>query len=322
MQHYRNKITYSLPLSDACGISPLADERLNSICQAINDWMICSGDYDGIFQEVMAKCVRDGSVMIRLTVKRYDANKSSCSDKDEEWNTVQQASFVSQILHRFPQISCICYNETHDQSRPTKDSPLHLIHGENMFLLEQTPSGLSYRISPDSFCEVNHEVEDLQYAQTVEWIKRGTGYQNAILICSGRDINSYGLGFGSLRNGDNGDKVFSEVIVVQHCPLVMKDAIANFKRHKEGITATVLHLSKDEMAHGVKLALDAALERQNHPPVCVVTTGGRKGLDPTYLKFLKDHESVRCVIYNSCSTKSLEVDIEGFTSDAEGYYSE
>ena len=111
------------------------------------------------------------------------------------------------------------------------------------------------------------------------------------------------------------------MIAVQHCPLVAKDAEANFKRHEDVVKATVLHVTKDEMASSVSVALEAALKRQNrpHPSVVVVTTGGRKGLNPGYLEFLKDHQAVECIIYNSCSTKSLEVDISSFMSGPRGY---
>jgi tRNA/tmRNA/rRNA uracil-C5-methylase (TrmA/RlmC/RlmD family) len=322
LDHYRNKITYNLPLQS---LSPLADLKLNEVCQAIDNWM---HDHKkvSIFREVMAKCSRDGATMIRVTVQR-NTDTSTCStggsdddddndgSNDNDWDNAKQ-SFTSHLVQLFPAITCICYNETYNRSRPTKDAPLHLIHGDVMYLLEKTPTGLPYQISPDAFCEINHEVENLQYTQTVSWIKQ---FQGAILVCSGRDINSYGLGFGSIRN-DEGEHIFSEVVAVQHCPLVGKDANANFKLHQDEIKATVLQLSKDEMASGVSVALEAALERQNHPPVVVVTTGGRKGLNPGYLDFLKDNKAVQCIIYNSCSTKSLEVDMEGFISGPESYY--
>ena len=137
-------------------------------------------------------------------------------------------------------------------------------------------------------------------------------YPASFLILTMCSFN-FSLGFGSLRNKD-GTKVFSEVIAVQHCPLVARDAESNFTQHANEIKSTVLHLNKDEMTKGVSVALDAALKRNNYPPVIVVTTGGRKGLHCDYLNFLKSHTSIQCIIYNSCSVKSLEVDVEGFLS--------
>ena len=332
--HYRNKITYNLPLSSSSNLSPLADVQLNEVCQSINDWATQQKSFP--FREVMAKCSRDGSIMIRLTVQKrkqsaclnngdtticqtYTETDARHADDDDNWNSETIKEFTSHVTSLHPNIKCICYNETYTKSRPTKDTPLHLIHGSNLHLLERTQSErrLEYQISIDSFCEVNFEVEELQYEQTVKWIQE---YQDAILIVSGRDINSFGLGFGSIQNNNSRGqrqkkkKVFSEVIAVQHCPLVAKDAIVNFSRHANEIKSTVLHLTKDDMARGVSAALDAALERQDYPPVVVVTTGGRKGLNESYLNFLTNHKSVECIVYNSCSMKSLVVDMEGFIS--------
>ena len=348
--HYRNKITYNLPLSSSSSnnnnnsgpsnLSPLADVQLNEVCQSINDWATQLESFP--FREVMAKCSRDGSIMIRLTVQRrkqstfIDTTTEQQSysnietdariliqadDNDDNWNSETIREFTSHLIRLYPNIKCICYNETYTKSRPTKDTPLHLIHGSNLHLLEHTLTEerkLEYQISVDSFCEINFEVEGLQYEQTVKWIQE---YQDAILIVSGRDINSYGLGFGSIQQNNYNStkkKVFSEVLAVQHCPLVAKDAIINFTRHANEIKSTVLHLTKDEMARGVSAALNAALVRQNYPRVVVVTTGGRKGLNESYLKFLTNHKSVECIVYNSCSMKSLVVDMEGFMSG--GFY--
>jgi tRNA/tmRNA/rRNA uracil-C5-methylase (TrmA/RlmC/RlmD family) len=309
LQHYRNKITYNLPLE---GLSPLAEMHLNEVCQGIHDWMH-EMEQHTLFREVMAKSVRDGSMMIRLTVQR----NINDGERDDHWNNLKD-QFVKHLTKIFPAIVCICYNETFNQARPTKDVPIIMLFGESMHVLEHTHTGLPYQISPDAFCEINHEVEDLQSVQTIEWIKE---FEGSILVCSGRDINSYGLGFGTIQDRV-GDKFFSEVVAVQHCPLVAKDAEANYARHADKVDATVLHLGKFEMANGVKKALDAALERQNHPPVVVVTTGGRKGLNPLYVDLLKDHPAVKCIIYNSCSTKSLVRDVEDFLAGPHGYYIE
>ena len=258
----------------------------------------------------MAKSAKDGAMLIRVTVQR-----NTTIGEEDNWDAIKGA-FSSHMTHLFPAIVCICYNETFNRSRPSKENPFIMLYGDAMHVLEKTPLGLAYQVGPDAFCEINHEVEMLQYEQSTSWIEE---FEGAILLCSGRDINSFGLGYGSIRN-KKGEKIFSEVVAVQHCPLVHRDAIANFERHSDKVKATVLHLSKDEMASGVAVALEAALERQNYPPVVVVTTGGRKGLNPEYLRFLKDHRSVRCIVYNSCSTKSLVVDMEGFLGGPEGYY--
>ena len=67
--HYRNKITYNLPLQCTAGgdesdngLSLLADKQLNEVCKSINDWAIerqqSSGLQQYVFREVMAKSSR------------------------------------------------------------------------------------------------------------------------------------------------------------------------------------------------------------------------------------------------------------------------
>jgi len=142
---------------------------------------------------------------------------------------------------------------------------------------------------------------------------------------SGRDVNSWGLGFGTMvqpgSTGTGGEKVFAEVVVAQHCPLVHRDALVNYARHKDKVRCTLLHLQKAEMAEGVADALKAAIARQeqSNVPVVVISSGGRKGLNPSYVRLLKETPAIRCVIYNSCSTKSLERDMTVLLDGPNGF---
>lgn len=305
LSNYRCKITYNLPLKES---SHLADKSLNHVCEEVHNWLMRQ-DNSKILREVMAKCVRDGSILLRVTVQRFqDENPRN------QWESYE-ADFIETITSRCPNVKCICYNEALNQARPTKDAPFHLIFGEHLYLMEKTHTGLPYQIGPETFQECNHEVEDLQIIDKTNWVKE---FQDGILVVSGRDISAFGLGYGTLRN-ENGGRVFKEVIAVQHCPLVNHDAQANYARHKDTLKSTVLHLVKDEMINGLKKCLNEVLERNNHPPVVVITGGGRKGLNPLFIQFLRDHSSVKGIIYNSCSSKSLSEDMELFLSGPNGY---
>lgn len=303
MEKYRNKMTYNLPLPQALSI--LAEDRINHVCREVDEWVKLHDQEKPLFREVMVKSTRDGCLLVRVTVQ-------DSIYAEEVWGP----AFVAHLRHLFPTIQCFCYNVAHSRARPTKDAPLRMLYGDG-HLVEHTLTGLSYQIGPDTFSEINHEVESLQSEKTVEWIKSFEGTR-AILLVSGRDVSSFGLNFGTIR-GSDGQMIFSEVVAVQHCPLVHKDATANFGRHSDKLKSTVLHRSKPEMVAGVAKALEAALKRQNHPPVVVVTTGGRKGLNPGYLAFLKENPTVSCIVYNSCSTKSLERDMEAFLGGAVGF---
>jgi hypothetical protein len=303
---YRNKITYGLPLL-ARGLSPLAQDNINEVCLHASHW----SNHLVNLKEVMAKCTRRGDILVRVTIqkKQHAAPAAGDNGKEDAW----VAALVHYFTQEFPLVLTICYNIAYDKSRPTKEAPLVIIYG-NGFVTETTVTGLEYQIGPDVFSEVNHEVEDLQYHQAVEWITTMHHQRPGILLVSGRDVSSFGLGFGSLKD-EHGDLVFAEIIACQHCPLVHKDAVVNFAKHSH-LRSTLLHLDKTEMVAGVQEALQAARNRHLCAPLIVVTTGGRKGLNPDYLKFLTT--TAASIVYNSCSSKSLERDMKGFVTAGGG----
>jgi len=268
----------------------------------------------------------DNSGWDRRTNQKRNRNKAAImlEQYEDKWEDLKEP-FVSHMTKNFPAIICICYNETTNHSRPTKEAPMHLLHGPDLHMTERTLSGnLPYIIGADTFCEVNHEVEKLQFDQKIEWINmHKRKYQGGIILCSGRDINSWGLGFGTMLDHPQGKKVFAEVVVVQHCPLVQRDALVNYARHEDKLKCTILHLQKEEMANGVANALEAAIGRQDRHhldiPVVIVASGGRKGLNPSYIKMMKETRAIQCILYNSCSTKSLEKDMTDLMDGRNGY---
>ena len=317
-ERYRNKITYGIPLPSPLSI--LAQDDVNQVCEIVAAFL-----YSNIFREVMVKTTRDGSLSVRITVQKTD---------EIDWKD----DFVKYMCHHCPTLECLCYNETETSARPTKDDPLHLLFGKK-HVLETTPppNPLTYQLSPDTFCEINHEVERLQYDQAKAWLlrycspvadacdsggpaeteKRNTITKTQTLLVSGRDISSFGLGFGSLLDAKN-RKLFKDVLAVQHCPLVHADAVANFERHSDIIDATVYHKAKQEMVDSIHghFKIPAGNGHESHQShdnniLVGVMTGGRKGLDPSYLDYLVSAEHLQVIIYNSCSTKSLVRDMEG-----------
>jgi tRNA/tmRNA/rRNA uracil-C5-methylase (TrmA/RlmC/RlmD family) len=280
-----------------------------------------------VFREVMVKATRDGSLLVRVTVQRSSTITSSSNEQEHANNSDASwgASFVQHLRTAFPTIQCVCYNVAHGRARPPKTAPLYFLYGaDRPYVMERTPNGISYQISPDTFSEINHEVERLQFEQTRAWMQEFEG-TDAILLVSGRDISSFGVGWGSLKGDRLGEKMFSEVVACQHCPLVNMDAVANFQRNCTDVQGTVLHLTKQEMAEGISGAVTAAQERQKKKkpsvlvPVVVVLTGGRKGLDSSYITCLLENSSVICIVYNSCSTISLVRDMEHFMGGEFGF---
>jgi predicted kinase len=358
---YRNKITYSLPLVSDDAYSDLAADEINNVCRAVQEWsdswrtdsahLSSNGVAEPvcvqskvIFREIMVKSTRSGTILVRLTVQ---ASRRADEYAGDPLDWPDASSFRGFLLTRFPSIDCLCYNIAEESiaARPSKEAPLHFLT-KNKVVMEVTPNGMDYQIGPDTFSEVNHEVELLQWEKTKEWIEdivtknlklqlsdstMKLSRQKRILIVSGRDVSSFGLSFGSLRcpsnlcsptdavtgsddklSGELG-RMFDHVIAIQHCPLVHRDALCNFARHEDKVKASVLHISKPDMVHGFEreISKHACPITGQRPMVVGVMTGGRKGLDPAYIDYLVSNPSVAGIVYNSCATKSLIRDMQG-----------
>ena len=134
----RSKRPYSLPIQE---ISNLAEDHINNVCRAVQEYKDNSGT---TIREVMVKATRCGHLLIRLTVQKPTL----------EWGK----AFQDYMIDRFPNIQCLCYNVAESAARPCKHSPLVFLT-DSEYVIETTPNGLSYQIGPDTFSEVNHQVE-------------------------------------------------------------------------------------------------------------------------------------------------------------------
>lgn len=285
--HYRSKIVYNIPLEN---LSDLAEHRVNEICETILSWKHCSS----ILREIMVKVSRRNEFMVRLTVIR--------SSSQEDW----QASIKAFLLDKHPNIVCLCYNEVIGESaKPSKHYESFHFLTDQRFLLETTPDGkYKYQISPDTFSEVNAYMEDQQCFMKQAWIREEEACADVLLV-SGRDVSSFALCY---RRDET-----QPVVAIQHDALVHRDAIVNLN---DSNNATVILSSKHEMSERLKGTAVLAQAESVH---CVMT-GGRHGLDPTYLQYLVSNQAIQCILYNSCSTRSLVRDMRGFLTG--GFYVE
>jgi hypothetical protein len=305
---YRNKILYALPLQGQ-PICVLASDEINQVCMDVDEW---NNQNLFLLQEVMVKSSRRGKFLIRVTVVRTMI----------DWGP-SLVSFLSSKPYG-PNVECICYNETAIRSRrPSKTDPYFLLYGEHFFVMETTSmGGLSYQIGPDSFSEINPAVEAMQDKQTQCWIQdhfARSSEKGPILLLSGRDISAFALVFGSIKVAREG-LLFSHIVACQHCPLVHADAVANFNRNSSHLPPfTLLHADKPSMADTLAGTFGPLQQRQPSR-VMAVLTGGRHGLDASFVDYLIRNRHIECLVYNSCSTKSLIRDMERLLLGDGDYY--
>lgn len=294
MTKYRNKATYSIPIIE---FSSLVQENVQDVCRWINEQVCGSSERNQILlTEVMVKSTRKAELLVRLSLAYgSDATTTTATTKGRYFE-----SFCKQLQSTFPAIACLCYNtEPSPGTRPSKSDPLVFLTPRQKHVWETTPDGRHrYRLGPDTFSEVNPTVEQQQYAQTQEWIATMQSTANSnnnaqhTLLVSGRDISVFALGYG---------ESFAKVLAIQHCPLVHQDAMLNLQNDAK--YSVFFCPNKGDMAR--TLAPHASSIHG------AVLTGGRKGLDPSYVDFLTSHANIQFVVYNSCCTTSLVRDMRG-----------
>lgn len=343
---YRNKITYNVPIVEW---SDLAEERLNDVCRSVQCWHQQQQQQQEstpslassatTIREVMVKVSRQDEFMVRVTVEAPPAGDvqrdgtiisphtgSAAAAAPPVWS----AAFRDFLLTRHPQIVCLCFNVmSMTGAKPMKDYDSYRFLTPQRFLVETKPTMMTstmqevdvamdtdgnnggrnveqycrLQISPDTFSEVNTMVEDLQFRQKKIWLEDEPVAD--VLLVSGRDICSFGLSYRR--------RIDQHVVAVQHDPLVHRDAVVNLQQQDSGFT-TVLLASKATMVDCLVRCPELANARSVH----CVTTGGRHGMNPTYLQYLVAHEAIQVILYNSCNTKSLVRDMRGFLTG--GFY--
>jgi hypothetical protein len=163
-------------------------------------------DYRMAFREIMVKSTPTNSFLVRVTIEipplsqsitdDIQAGQPSMTPTQEPQPTPQpqpqppsmaahktMEDFARALLREFDNhididIQCVAYNVTYSRARATKSAPLftlltHLNAKPRQLkphVMQRTPAGLDYQISPDTFAEANYEVELLQIHQKSAWV--------------------------------------------------------------------------------------------------------------------------------------------------------
>eukprot|EP00961_Rhodomonas_salina_P226067 3056116-Rhodomonas_salina.2 len=98
--------------------------------------------------------------MLKLAVDEFQQGASSDAENMGASWPAEQPLFLSFLLDRHPNVDCIAVHASKRAGiKPTKDDAYTIVYG-TPYVLEQTPNGVPFALSPDTFCEVNHEMED------------------------------------------------------------------------------------------------------------------------------------------------------------------
>jgi len=165
--------------------------------------------------------------------------------------------------------------------------------------LEETLCGLSFRISPHSFFQVNPEQTEKLYAAAREFAQLSGTEHVYDLYCG---TGTIGLSMAHMAR---------KVTGVEIVPSAVRDAEENARRN--GITNAAFHLGAAE-------ELLPGLLKNGEKPDVVLLDPPRKGCAPELLEAVAGVEPVR-IVYVSCSPATLARDVKllsalGYTAEA------
>eukprot|EP01062_Namystynia_karyoxenos_P005929 TRINITY_DN12061_c0_g1_i1.p1 TRINITY_DN12061_c0_g1~~TRINITY_DN12061_c0_g1_i1.p1 ORF type:complete len:742 (+),score=217.57 TRINITY_DN12061_c0_g1_i1:69-2228(+) len=312
---YRNKITYSIrPEVPQLQTTTLACERCNSLCRSVHEWAARhTGLPPAVWHEVSVKVNRGGAAaLLKLTVV-CDPHTA------EHWAAGEGQLFVSWLRERHPCLAAAVYQRADSAAKPGKEdaASYRCLYGDGS-LLERGPSGAPYRISADSFCEVNHFMEDRIWALLEAWLPRGGGAAAAAapsgdaapppgppppewdLLLLGRDSNPLVCGlFPAMRRAAR----CRRCICLCHCPRVVADLRANVPAHCCCAEQVSIQGVQGKFAyHAAVLAAGTDL------PLRVVVNAGRGGMAPDTVAALAANPRIEQVVCFSCNPGSLAPD--------------
>lgn len=163
---------------------------------------------------------------------------------------------------------------------PDPNSKQEIING-NSFIIE-TLLGYEFKISPNSFFQINTKTTELLYQTISEWCSKETVLLD---LCSGTGTIGIVL-----------SKYFKKVIGIEICESAVQDAIENAKGNKIENIEFICGKIEDHLDKVIKNEKDSKISAIVDPP--------RSGLHPNVCKTLLK-SSLKEFIYVSCNPKML-----------------
>lgn len=207
-----------------------------------------------------------------------------------------EAAFAAEMTARYPEIVGVLVNENSARTNVVLGERYRLLAGKDY--LTDRLCGLTYRISPESFYQVNHDACELLYGLAKARAKL-TGHERLIdLYC--------GIGTIGLTMADRAAEVLGLEIVPQAVECARENALRN------GI-ANARFVCGDAGDPGTMLEKAARLSGGDLSDAVVVLDPPRKGTTRELIAALDAYRVPR-VVYISCNPDTLARDCSVFAS--------
>ncbi len=266
--------------ADGCRLQPdLFGEIVAFLCDFADRHRISAYDEEtgkGLLRHIyLREGVKTGEIMVCLvlTADRLPA----------------EGELIESVTERFPQVRSLMININGENTNVVLGERYRLLWGNEW--IEDVLCGLTFRITPQSFYQVNHDACELLY---------GIAKERAELTGNELLLDLYcGIGSIGLSMADRAGEVLGMEIVEQ----AAKSATENAERN--GITNASFFCGDASDPQG--LLKKAAEEKGSLANAVVVLDPPRKGTTPELIEGIAEH-SVPHVVYVSCNPDTLARD--------------
>lgn len=277
-----------------CGDCLIGSRKNQAIVSAVIDFMEKRQiqPYDektgsGVFRHILIREAESGDVLVSLII-----NAADLKEKEE---------LVSMLLEAEPQIKSISLNINKERNNVILGGEIKNIYGPGY--IEDTLMGLEFRISANSFFQINHDQTERLYKTVIEFADL-KGSENVLdLYC--------GVGTISLFLAQRAAKVYG----VEEVPQATRDARKNALVNNIDNVSFLVGKTGDIID---KWILQKESESLNEHIDLVVLDPPRKGCDKKTLEaIIKLHPDN--IIYVSCNPSTLARDLKFLCSVDQSY---
>lgn len=196
------------------------------------------------------------------------------------YKPIDMLLYVSQLVGKFPNVKTVLYSINKDKDFALENSKFKVIYGDGY--ITDTLCGLKFRISPESFYQVNHTCAQLLYEKAIELADLSADSVCADLFCGTGTI-------GIIAAQKSGATVYGVEIV--------EKAVADAKYNAKANNVKNVHFQ----------AMDAG-RFDKKVDVCIIDPP-RKGCSAFMLETLKRLKPQK-IVYVSCNTDTMTRDIK------------
>ena len=199
------------------------------------------------------------------------------------YKPVDMLAYVSKLVAKFPNVKTVLNSVNKEKDFALENAKFKVIYGDGY--ITDTLCGLTFRISPESFYQVNHTCAELLYEKAIELADLNDKSVCADLFCGTGTI-------GIVAAHKTGATVYGVEIV--------EKAVADAKYNAKANNIKNAHFQ----------AMDAS-KFDKQVDVCIIDPP-RKGCSPFMLDTLKRLKPQK-IVYVSCNTDTMTRDIKALS---------